>query len=60
MAASPRQGVVAAFPAVAQVNQDAPLSHRLLVDFTGQLPPGFRMENLPQYRPIAIAAPGPS
>ena len=44
--------------AVAQVNSDAPLSHRLLVDFTGQLPPGFRMEDLPQYRPIA--APGPS
>ena len=44
--------------AVAQVNPDAPLSHRLLVDFTGQLPPGFRMEDLPQYRPIAIAAPG--
>ena len=46
--------------AVAQVNPDAPLSHRLLVDFTGQLPPGFRMEDLPQYRPIAIAAPGSS
>ena len=42
MAASPRQGVVAAFPAVAQVNPDSSLSHRLLVDFTGQLLPGPR------------------
>ena len=40
---------------VAQVNLDAPLSHRLLVDFSGKLPAGFRMEDLPQYRPIAGA-----
>ena len=39
---------------VAQVNLDAPLSHRLLVDFSGKLPAGFRpMEDLPQYQPIA-------
>ena len=39
---------------VAQVNLDAPLSHRLLVDFSGKLPPGFQpMEDLPQYQPIA-------
>lgn len=37
----------------AQVNRDGPLSHRLLIDFSGKLPPGFRMEDLPQYRPIA-------
>ena len=42
--------------AVAQVNLDAPLSHRLLVNFSGKLPPGFRMEDLPQYQPIAGAA----
>ena len=40
---------------VAQVNLDGPLSHRLLIDFSGRLPPGFRMEDLPQYRPIAAA-----
>ena len=39
---------------VAQVNPGAPLSHRLLIDFTGKLPPGFRMEDLPQYRPLAL------
>ena len=38
---------------VAQVNLDAPLSRRLLVDFSGRLPSGFRMEDLPQYQPIA-------
>ena len=38
---------------VAQVNLDAPLSQRLVVDFSGKLPPGFRMEDLPQYQPIA-------
>lgn len=38
---------------VAQVNLDGPLSHRLLIDFSGKLPPGFRMEDLPQYQPIA-------
>ena len=38
---------------VAQVNLDAPLSHRLLIDFRGKLPLGFRpMEDLPQYQPI--------
>ena len=41
---------------VAQVNLDAPLSHRLLIDFTGKLPPGFRMADLPQYQPIAPPA----
>ena len=40
---------------VAQVNFEAPLSHRLLIDFSGKLPPGFRMEDLPQYQPIAQA-----
>ena len=38
---------------VAQVNWDAPLSRRLLVDFTGKLPAGFQMADLPQYQPIA-------
>ena len=38
---------------VVQVNHDAPLSHRLLIDFSGKLPPGFRMADLPQYQPIA-------
>ena len=38
---------------VVQVNLNAPLSHRLLIDFSGKLPPGFRMEDLPQYRPLA-------
>ena len=38
---------------VAQVNLDAPLGHRLLVDFSGKLPVGFRpMDDLPQYQPI--------
>ena len=38
---------------VAQVNRDAPLSHRLLVDFSGRLPAGFSpMRDLPQYQPI--------
>lgn len=38
---------------VAQVNLDAPLSHRLLIDFSGKLPAGFYpMEDLPQYQPI--------
>ncbi len=37
---------------VAQVNLGAPLSHRLLIDFSGKLPPGFSMEDLPQYQPI--------
>ena len=39
---------------VAQVNLDAPLSHRLLVYFSGKLPVGFHpMRDLPQYQPIA-------
>ena len=39
---------------VAQVNLEAPLSHRLLVDFRGRLPVGFSpMRDLPQYQPIA-------
>ena len=37
---------------VAQVNLDAPLSHRLLIHFSGKLPPGFSMADLPQYQPI--------
>ena len=41
---------------VAQVNFEAPLSHRLLVDFNGKLPRGFRMEDLPQYQPITSPA----
>jgi hypothetical protein len=42
---------------VAQVNLDAPLSHRLLIDFSGKLPPGVRpMEDLPQYQPIVTYA----
>lgn len=41
---------------IAQVNRDGPLNHRLLIDFSGKLPPGFRMENLPQYQPIAAPA----
>ena len=40
--------------AVAQVNHAAPLSHRLLVDFSGRLPPGFNpMRDLEWYQPIA-------
>ena len=39
---------------VAQVNLDAPLSHRLLVDFRGRLRDGFSpMRDLPEYQPIA-------
>ena len=38
---------------VAQVNQHAPLSQRLLVDFTGWLGPGATpMQDLEQYQPI--------
>ena len=37
-----------------EVNLEAPLSHRLLVDFRGRLPVGFSpMRDLPQYQPIA-------
>ena len=45
---------------VVQVNLDAPLSHRLLIDFSGKLPPGFRMADLPQYQPIAPPADYPT
>ena len=46
--------VLDAKAAVAQVNHDAPLSHRLLVDFSGRLPPGVNpMQDLAQYQPIA-------
>ncbi len=39
---------------VARVSRGAPLSHRLLVDFSGRLPPGFSpMRDLPEYQPIA-------
>ena len=39
-----------------EVNRDAPLSHRLLVDFRGRLPVGFSpMRDLPQYQPIVTA-----
>ena len=39
---------------VAQVNHAAPLSHRVLVDFTGKLPKGFNpMKDLEQFTPIA-------
>ena len=38
---------------VARVNPDAPLSHRLLVDFRGRVPLGFtNMRDLPEFRPI--------
>ncbi len=48
--------VTAVEATVAQVNLDAPLSHRLLINFSGKLPAGFRpMEDLPQYQPIAQA-----
>ncbi|MCY4578257.1 MAG: hypothetical protein OXD31_04345 [Chloroflexi bacterium] len=41
---------------VAQVNHAAPLSHRVLVDFTGKLPNGFNpMTDLEQFTPIAAA-----
>ena len=41
---------------VVQVNRDAPLSHRLLVDFRGRLSAGFSpMRDLPQYQPIVTA-----
>ena len=49
--------MVAKFEAtVAQMNPGAPLSHRLLVDFSGRLPDGFpRMRDLLEYQPIAGA-----
>ena len=46
---------------VAQVNRDAPLSHRLLVNFNGRLPAGFSpMRDLPQYQPIVSAEGAPT
>ena len=42
--------------AVARMNPHAPLSQRLLVDFSGRLPPGVDpMGDLPQYQPINVA-----
>ena len=39
---------------VVQINHQAPLSHRLLVELTGQLPPGVDpMRELEQYQPIS-------
>lgn len=39
---------------VAQINREAPLSHRLLVELSGQLPPGVcPLDELEQYQPIA-------
>lgn len=41
---------------VAQINHAAPLSHRVLVDFTGKLPKGFNpVTDLEQFTPIAVA-----
>ena len=41
---------------VAQVNFKAPLSHHVLVDFSGQLPPGVDpMSELEQYQPISTS-----
>ena len=46
---------------VAQVNRDAPPSHRLLVDFSGRLPVGFSpMRDLPQYQPIVSVGATPT
>ena len=45
---------------VAQVNHDSPLSHRLLVDFSGRLPEGFNpMRDLQEYQLVAIEAGAP-
>ena len=41
---------------VVQVNPRAPNDSMVLIDFGGKLPPGFRMEDLPQYQPIVPAA----
>lgn len=42
--------------AVAQVNRGAPLSDRLLVDFSGRLPSGVSpMRDLPQFQPVSEA-----
>ena len=38
---------------VARVNREAPLSHQVLLDFSGRLPAGVNpMRDLPQYHPI--------
>ena len=43
---------------VAKVNRAAPLSHRLLVEFGGRVPRGFRwMRDLPEYKPIYKSPP---
>ncbi len=42
---------------IARVSPDAPLSHQVLLDFSGRLPPGVNpMRDLQQYRPIAEPA----
>ena len=42
---------------VARVNSNAPLSNRVLVDFTGRLQSGFSpMEEVEQFSPIAVGA----
>jgi len=44
---------------VVQVNHQAPLSHRLLVEITGQLPTGIDpMSELEQYQPVSSPAKG--
>ena len=49
--------IVDAKAAVAQVNHDAPLSHQVLLDFTGRLPPGVSpMRDLQQFHPIVGCA----
>ena len=41
---------------VARLNRHAPMNQRLLVDFSGRLPPGVNpMDDLPQYQPIDVA-----
>lgn len=43
---------------VARVNPDAPLSHRLLVDFHGRVPLGLtNMKDLPAFQPITASNP---
>ena len=43
---------------IARVSPDAPLSHQVLLDFSGRLPPGVNpMRDLQQYRPIVEPAP---
>ncbi len=44
---------------VVQVNHQAPISHRLLVEVNGQLPPGIDpMSELEQYQPVSSPANG--